>query len=368
MADIGSFGLDVGIYGALADPDTILQLAQHAEEAGFESIWLADHVAFPVSFKSKYPYSAKGDFPTRLSDPLMEPVATMGVLVGATKRVRIGTAVLIMPYRNPVLLARMLVTLDNFSGGRIVLGAGVGWLRGGVQRPRHLRFQAARPGHRRIPRDLQGDLRRRQGLLSRRDLRVRSDFLLAGLRAAAAPADPDRRPGRRRAAARRRARQRLAGSDGRPGEAARASGHARAPGKRSRPPVRGPVARLQDVLEHRRSQTQPLRCARARHRLRHRDNGRPQAPVRARLHEDHRALSWQQCRGVDEPDRSLRGPDRSQGVARWSTGWRRGAALIARPAGRQGAGAPCPCSMHRPQRLRFDARHPRPSPWVPTDR
>ena len=50
------------------------------------------------------------------------------MLVGATKRVRIGTAALIMPYRNPVLLARMLVTLDQFSGGRIVLGAGVGWL------------------------------------------------------------------------------------------------------------------------------------------------------------------------------------------------------------------------------------------------
>ena len=59
----------------------------------------------------------------------MEPVATMAVLVGATKRVRIGTAALIMPYRNPVLLARMMVTLDQFSGGRIVLGAGVGWLK-----------------------------------------------------------------------------------------------------------------------------------------------------------------------------------------------------------------------------------------------
>ena len=128
MASLESFGLDVGIYGALANPETILQLARHAEDAGFESIWLADHVAFPVSIKSKYPYSATGDFPSRLSEPLMEPVATMAVLVGATKRVRIGTAALIMPYRNPVLLARMLVTLDQFSGGRIVLGAGVGWL------------------------------------------------------------------------------------------------------------------------------------------------------------------------------------------------------------------------------------------------
>jgi probable F420-dependent oxidoreductase len=128
MAGLESFGLDVGIYGALANPETILQLAGQAEAAGFESIWLADHVAFPVSIKSKYPYSATGDFPSRLSESLMEPVATMAVLVGATKRVRIGTAALIMPYRNPVLLARMLVTLDRFSGGRIVLGAGVGWL------------------------------------------------------------------------------------------------------------------------------------------------------------------------------------------------------------------------------------------------
>ena len=128
MARLSSFGLDVGVYGPLADAPTILQLARHAEGIGFGSIWLADHVAFPVSFSSAYPYSAKGQFPTRLADPLMEPVATMGVLVGATSRVQIGTAALIMPYRNPVLLARMLVTLDRFSGGRIILGAGVGWL------------------------------------------------------------------------------------------------------------------------------------------------------------------------------------------------------------------------------------------------
>jgi probable F420-dependent oxidoreductase len=128
MASITSFGLDVGIYGPLANPETILQLAEKAEATGFESIWVADHVAFPVSFKSQYPYGPQGTFPTRLSDPLMEPVATIGVLAGATRRVRIGTAALIMPYRNPVLLARMLATLDHFSGGRIELGAGVGWL------------------------------------------------------------------------------------------------------------------------------------------------------------------------------------------------------------------------------------------------
>ena len=128
MASLHRFGLDVGVYGPLAAAETIGSLAQFAERTGFGSIWLADHVAFPVSFKSQYPYSAQGSFPTRLADPLLEPIATMGVLVGATSRVRIGTAALIMPYRNPVLLARMLVTLDHFSGGRIILGAGVGWL------------------------------------------------------------------------------------------------------------------------------------------------------------------------------------------------------------------------------------------------
>src|SRR5262249_40889253 len=128
MARLTSFGLDVGIYGPLADAPTILQLARHAEGAGLGSSWLAGHVPCPVSSSSAYACSTKGHFPTRLAEPLMEPVATMGVLVGATKRVEIGTAALIMPYRNPVLLARMLVTLDRFSGGRVILGAGVGWL------------------------------------------------------------------------------------------------------------------------------------------------------------------------------------------------------------------------------------------------
>ncbi len=128
MANLDTFGLDVGIYGGMARPEIILELARLAEDRGFESIWVADHVAFPVRFKSQYPYAAKGDFPARLDDPLLEPITTLGVLAGATKRVKLGTAVLVMPYRNPLLQARMLVTVDQFSGGRLVLGAGVGWL------------------------------------------------------------------------------------------------------------------------------------------------------------------------------------------------------------------------------------------------
>ncbi|MDX2156552.1 MAG: LLM class F420-dependent oxidoreductase [Hyphomicrobiaceae bacterium] len=128
MADLSTFGLDVGIYGRLATPGPIMTLARLAETSGFASIWVADHVAFPVSFASKYPYAKEGDFPSRLDDPLMEPIAILGVLAGATSRVRLGTAVLVMPYRHPLLQARQLVTIDQMSGGRLVLGAGVGWL------------------------------------------------------------------------------------------------------------------------------------------------------------------------------------------------------------------------------------------------
>ena len=128
MADLSTFGLDVGIYGRLAMPGPVITLAQLAESMGFASVWVADHVAFPVSFASKYPYAKEGDFPSKLDDPLLEPIVVLGALAGATKRVKLGTAVLVMPYRNPLLQARQLITIDQMSGGRLVLGAGVGWL------------------------------------------------------------------------------------------------------------------------------------------------------------------------------------------------------------------------------------------------
>ena len=121
-------GIDVGVYGALATPENILGLAKFAEERNYHSIWLADHIVFPSKVESRYPYSPTGDFPAPDTDPLMEPIATMGVLAGATTKLKIGTAVLVMPYRNPVLLGRMLATYDVFSGGRIVLGVGSGWM------------------------------------------------------------------------------------------------------------------------------------------------------------------------------------------------------------------------------------------------
>ena len=90
-----SFGLDVGVYGKLATRAHILEMAMLGETSGFDSLWVADHVIFPVTVTSRYPYNASGVFPVDMShEPLLEPIATMGVLVGATQRVRIGVAVL----------------------------------------------------------------------------------------------------------------------------------------------------------------------------------------------------------------------------------------------------------------------------------
>ena len=104
-------------------------LAQTAEGVGFDSVWISDHVVVPERIDSAYPYSADGRFPTLPTQLYLEPLTTLGFLAGITRRVRLGIAVLILPYRHPLLTAKMVSTLDNLSGGRVDLGIGVGWMR-----------------------------------------------------------------------------------------------------------------------------------------------------------------------------------------------------------------------------------------------
>ena len=111
--------------GALACVD----LARHAERLGFDSVWVTDHVVLPVNRKTAYPHNASGEFPYRWDQEIFEPITLMAALATATKRVEIGVAVLVIPYRHPLLTAKMLATADQLSQGRIILGAGVGWLR-----------------------------------------------------------------------------------------------------------------------------------------------------------------------------------------------------------------------------------------------
>jgi probable F420-dependent oxidoreductase len=123
------FGFSLPGRGPLAQPDVMLALAAKADALGYASLFVTDHVVLPASAaRSVYPYSPTGRFPGGAEQDYLEPLATLGHLAHATKRARLGTSVLVVPYRNPLLVAKMLATIDVLSHGRVILGAGVGWL------------------------------------------------------------------------------------------------------------------------------------------------------------------------------------------------------------------------------------------------
>jgi probable F420-dependent oxidoreductase len=112
----------------MSNPDSLRSLAQRAEDLGFDSIWVSDHIILPRQVDSFYPYAADGVPTFKPDESYYEPLAALNFLAGCTQRIRLGTHVLILPYRNPVLTAKILSTLDVLSGGRVILGAGVGWM------------------------------------------------------------------------------------------------------------------------------------------------------------------------------------------------------------------------------------------------
>ena len=123
-----TFGCSLPSRGAMASPDNLRNLAQRAEDLSFDHVWVSDHIIIPHEVASFYPYAADGVAPFQRDNTYFEPLAALNFLAGCTTRVRLGTHVLILPYRNPVLTAKILATLDVLSGGRLILGAGVGWM------------------------------------------------------------------------------------------------------------------------------------------------------------------------------------------------------------------------------------------------
>lgn len=123
------FGFALPGRGPLATPEALTKLAERADALRYASVFVTDHVVIPTSYSSPYPYSTTGRFTGDWTNGYLEPLAMMGVLVGLTSRVKIGTSVLVVPYRNPVVTAKMLATMDVMSGGRVILGAGVGWMK-----------------------------------------------------------------------------------------------------------------------------------------------------------------------------------------------------------------------------------------------
>ncbi|MCS6926084.1 MAG: TIGR03619 family F420-dependent LLM class oxidoreductase [Candidatus Binatia bacterium] len=108
--------------------ERIQRMARHAEALGYHSVWVADHIAMPVHLVSKYPYHPEGKFLVDVTDNFLEPLTVLGYVAACTSRVRLGTGVLVIPYRNPVVTAKVVSTLDVLSNGRVIVGAGVGWM------------------------------------------------------------------------------------------------------------------------------------------------------------------------------------------------------------------------------------------------
>ena len=123
------FGCHLPVYGPAATREVVLGFARRMEQLGYASLWASDHVALPWTTRSKYPYSATGEFPLPPGTDFLEPLTTLALVAGATERVKLGTTVLVLPHRHPVLAAKMLATLDHLTGGRVILGAGVGWMK-----------------------------------------------------------------------------------------------------------------------------------------------------------------------------------------------------------------------------------------------
>lgn len=119
-----AFASSVGIDGASA-----LDICRRAEAAGFESLWGGEHVILPDEIASKYPYTEDGKIPAEPDTPIPDPLIWLAFAAAAAPTLRLGTCILIVPQRNPLVLAKELATLDQLSGGRVELGLGVGWLK-----------------------------------------------------------------------------------------------------------------------------------------------------------------------------------------------------------------------------------------------
>ncbi len=111
-----------------SDPDEVRTLAQKVEAVGFESVWTFEHVIVPERYDSPYPYSPKGKMPIAADAAFVDPLVTLAFVAAATKTLRLGTGVNILPQANPLLLAKQVASLDFLSGGRFLFGVGVGWL------------------------------------------------------------------------------------------------------------------------------------------------------------------------------------------------------------------------------------------------
>jgi probable F420-dependent oxidoreductase len=125
--------MKVGLFAPLtnpfATPEYIQAMGAGAEERGFDSIWMAEHVVLFDEYASQYPYAADGRIPVPTESGMLDPFAALSFLAACTKTIRLGTGICLVPQRNPVYTAKEAATVDWMSNGRLDLGIGVGWLK-----------------------------------------------------------------------------------------------------------------------------------------------------------------------------------------------------------------------------------------------
>src|SRR5204862_2941829 len=121
---IGFFAVGIG---ATVEPAVLREVAIAAERLGFATLWAPEHVVLVEEYASKYPYSS-GQFPGPPDLPIADPFTTLAYAAACTSTIRLGTGICLVPEHNPLVLAKTAATLDRLSGGRFILGAGVGWL------------------------------------------------------------------------------------------------------------------------------------------------------------------------------------------------------------------------------------------------
>ncbi|MFT5200871.1 MAG: putative F420-dependent oxidoreductase [Candidatus Aldehydirespiratoraceae bacterium] len=119
FANIMNFGTGAGAA----------ELGQAAEAAGFESLWTVEHILYPEGYESTYPYSPDGKMPGTGDSPIPDPLIWLAYVAASTTTLNLATGISLLPERHPVTYAKEVATLDNMSGGRLILGVGIGWLK-----------------------------------------------------------------------------------------------------------------------------------------------------------------------------------------------------------------------------------------------
>lgn len=122
------FGIGFANTGPFVKPDAAAALGRAAEDAGVDSLWTVEHVIVPTEYESQYPYSADGKMPGGHESPIPDPLVWLTWVGAATSTISLATGIVILPQRNPAILAKECATIHQLTGGRLVLGIGVGWL------------------------------------------------------------------------------------------------------------------------------------------------------------------------------------------------------------------------------------------------